>query len=63
VQFCATHGTNQLANWDALPTAPPPGSLNPSPAPDTAADASTQAAKDAKEKKSLLDKLKGIFHH
>jgi penicillin-binding protein 1B len=66
VQFCAMHGANQLANWETLPSAPPPpGGLKPAPVPDPAADASTQAqaAKDAKEKKSLLDKLKGIFHH
>jgi hypothetical protein len=66
VQFCAMHGTNQLANWETLPAAPPPPSgLKPAPVPDPAADASTQtqADKDAKDKKSLLDKLKGIFHH
>jgi penicillin-binding protein 1B len=67
VQFCATHGANQLANsWGALPSAPPPpGTLKPAPVPDPNADASTQQQQDQKDKqkKGLLDKLKGIFHH
>ena len=66
VQFCAAHG-NQLANWDALPTAPPMGAAKSGLPFDSNSDSSTQAVKDAaakeaEKKKGILDKLKSIFH-
>ena len=72
VQFCAMHlgGNPQFANWESLPTPPPiDGAPNPTGAPasqpaDLNADGSTmtQAQKDQRQKKGLMDKLKSIFH-
>ncbi len=66
VQFCPIHGSNQLANFENLPIAPPPpDGLQAAPLPPIPADDPTlnpKDAKDAKQKKGLIDKLKGIFH-
>jgi penicillin-binding protein 1B len=68
VQFCATHmgGATEIAGWEALPTAPPMpgeapnGQILAVPA-QNMPDANSQQKDKQKEKKSFLDKLKGIF--
>jgi penicillin-binding protein 1B len=65
--FCPTHlgGSSEIAGWETLPVAPPlrpDGQLAAVPVQNPAADPNSQAKDQQKEKKGLLDKLKGIFH-
>jgi penicillin-binding protein 1B len=62
VQFCATHmgGSTEVAGWENLPTAPPMAGDAPAMPAQNMPD--LRQNEKPKEKKSLLDKLKGIFH-
>jgi penicillin-binding protein 1B len=66
VQFCPTHagGAALMAGWnESLPSAPPMAADGSTPLNEQIpADPTAQQKAAAKEKKNLLDKLKGIFH-
>jgi penicillin-binding protein 1B len=64
VQFCATHmgGSTEVAGWENLPTAPPMAGAAPNVPALNMPDNNPQQNDKPKEKKSFLDKLKGIFH-
>ncbi len=61
--FCPTHlgGSSEIAGWETLP-APPPLRPDGSNGQIAATDPNSQPKDQQKEKKGLLDKLKGIFH-
>jgi hypothetical protein len=68
--FCPTHlgGSSEIAGWETLP-APPPlraegsnGQIAAVPVQNPTTDPNSQPKDQQKEKKGLLDKLKGIFH-
>jgi penicillin-binding protein 1B len=70
ITFCPTHlgGTSEIAGWEALPPPPPlraegaNGQVAVVPAVNATADPNSHDRNAQKDKKGLLDKLKGIFH-